>query len=729
MVDSLGEPGSGRGTIIIRKHERHDLEKMFCPETVAVIGASAQEGKVGHAVFRNLLTNGYTGVIYPVNPKARSIMGVRSYASVKEIQDNIDLAVIIIPARAVPGVLAECGQLGVRNAIVISAGFKEVGGEGIELENELKEISRKYNINLVGPNCLGIMNTDPKVRLNASFARVMPAAGQIGFVSQSGALACAVLDYAKAEGVGFSKCVSLGNKAVLNEDDFLCYLAQDSGTEVVALYVEDLSNGQEFIKIAREMTGEIRRPKPILAVKSGRSAQGAKAAASHTGSLAGSDAVYDAIFKQSGVLRVETVEDLLNYAVAFATQPLPRGKRVGIVTNAGGPGIIVTDSCVSHDLEIAQLSEATQRELRGVLPPAASVHNPVDVLGDAQHDRYEAALRIVLNDENVDGVIVILTPQYMTDIEEIATVIVRVKRETPKPILATFMGLYDTTKGEDILERGGVPHYPFPEGAVCTMAAMGEYARWLYRPRTTERVFVVDAPAAKAVIDKVRAAKRTALPEVEAVQVLAAYGFPVPVWKLARNEDEVRAACQELGFPLVLKIASPQILHKVDVGGVKLNIRSADQAVEEFKAMVERAKKVHPDAEIWGANVQKMAPPGKECILGAKLDPQFGHLIMFGLGGIYTEVFRDVSFRLAPLRELGALRMIQSVRAYRLLEGFRGEPPADIKTIADCLQRLSQLLVEIPQISELDINPLIVHEQGKGATVADARIILTESPR
>lgn len=716
---------SAEGTIIIRSLQRIDLTKMFYPESVAVIGASAHEGKVGNAVFKNLLYFGYKGVVYPINPRSRSILGVRAYPSVKEVGEQIELAVVIVPAGIVPDVLEQCGECGIMNAVVISAGFSEVGGEGIELEDRLKEVARKHRINLLGPNCLGVINTDPEIRLNASFARITPAEGSIAFLSQSGALQTAVLDYAKVEGIGFSKFVGLGNKAILNENDILCYLAQDRQTEVVCMYVEDLSEGKSFIRIARAMTCEVSKPKPILAMKSGRSPAGARAAASHTGSLAGTDEVYDAIFKQSGVLRVDTVEQLFDYAVAFAHQPLPSGKRVGIVTNAGGPGIIVTDACSRLGLQIPTLQESTKEKLRLSLPPAASVHNPVDVLGDAQHDRYDTALRAVLNDDNVDGVIVILTPQYMTDIEEIANVVASAEKETPKPVLATFMGLYDVSRGVEILKERGVPHYRFPEGAVHALSAMCEYAWWLRRPRTFERRFEVDRDRAVQVIEKARKEGRRALPETEALEVLEAYGFPVPPFRLARSKEDVDKACREIGFPVVIKIASPDILHKFDVDGVKLNVGSVEEAVAEFEAMVERARERVPEATLWGVNVQKMAPPGKECILGVKLDPHFGHLLMFGLGGIYTEAFRDVSFRLAPIRQLGAVRMIKSIRAYPILKGIRGEEPSDIGKVAECLERLSQLVIEIPEIAEMDINPLIAHERGAGATVADTRIILT----
>jgi acetyltransferase len=702
----------------------HDLRPILEPQSVAVIGASRQPGTVGYAVLSNLLMGQYTGVVYPVNPKAKAICGVRAYSSVTEIPDPVDLAVVIVRASLVPQVLEECGQKGIKGAIVISAGFKETGPEGAKLEAQVKEIAHHYGIALVGPNCLGVINTDPNYRLNASFAKEMPLPGNIAFISQSGALCTAVLDYAKGQGIGFSKVVSLGNKADVNENDFLAYLWQDPQTQVILLYIEELSDGRRFLQLAREITGEGDSRKPILALKAGRTPAGARAVASHTGSLAGSDEVYEALFAQAGVLRADTVEDLFEYAIAFANQPLPNGRRTVIITNAGGPGIMATDACVRYGLELAQLSEETLDQLREKLPPHASLLNPIDLIGDAQHDRYEAALDAVLGDPNVDAVVVLLTPQAMTDIENIAHVIVQKSKQRVKPILACFMGLVDISAGVNILKENGVPCYSFPEDAVRALAAMVRYVDWVRRPRTGVKLFPVDTERARSLLSEAPVSEHGFVPEEVAFQVLEAYGFPVLPWGVAKTPEEAVSIARQIGYPVVLKVLSPDVVHKFDVGGVQLNLNSDSDVRQAFDKIINSVKQHLPEARIEGVIVQAMAKKGREVILGLKRDPQFGPILMFGLGGIYVEVLRDVTFRFAPVRELGAYRMVRDIRTYRLLEGVRGEPPADIDKIVECIERLSQLAIEQDLIEELDINPLIVYPQGEGAVVVDVRIML-----
>ena len=702
----------------------HDLRPILEPQSVAVIGASRQPGTVGYAVLSNLLMGQYTGIVYPVNPKAKAICGVRTYPSVLEIPDPVDLAVIIVRAPLVPQVLEECGQKGVKGAIVISAGFKETGPEGAKLEAQVREIAHHYGIALVGPNCLGVINTDPNYRLNASFAKEMPLPGNIAFISQSGALCTAVLDYAKGQGIGFSKVVSLGNKADVNENDFLAYLWQDPQTQVILLYIEELSDGRRFLQLAREITGEGDNRKPILALKAGRTPAGARAVASHTGSLAGSDEVYEALFAQAGVLRADTVEDLFEYAIAFANQPLPNGRRTVIITNAGGPGIMATDACVRYGLELAQLNEKTLEQLRQKLPPHASLLNPIDLIGDAQHDRYEAALDAVLDDPNVDAVIVLLTPQAMTDIENIANVIVQKSKQRVKPILACFMGLVDISAGVNILKENGVPCYSFPEDAVRALAAMVKYVDWIRRPRTGFKMFPVDTERARNLLSKAPVSEHGFIPEEVAFQVLEAYGFPVLPWGVAKTPEEAVSVARQIGYPVVLKVLSPDIVHKFDVGGVQLNLNSDSDVKQAFEKIINSVKQHLPEARIEGVIVQAMAKKGREVILGLKRDPQFGPILMFGLGGIYVEVLRDVTFRFAPVRELGAYRMVRDIRTYKLLEGVRGEPPADIDKIVECIERLSQLAIEQDLIEELDINPLIVYPQGEGAVVVDVRIMV-----
>ena len=704
------------------------LDAIFRPKSVAVIGATNREGSVGNAIFKNILLSGFGGTLYPVNPKAASICGVHCFTNVSAIPDEVDLALIIVPASAVPDVLEECGQKGVRGAVIVSAGFKEVGPEGAELEKRAAAVAQRYGIPLVGPNCLGVINTEESVMLNASFARCMPKRGNIAFLSQSGALCAGILDYARGRDIGFSKFISFGNKADVTEMDLLRYLAHDESTDVILMYLETLVDGRAFIELAREITGEIAHRKPILAIKSGRTTQGAAAARSHTGALAGSDIVYDAIFAQAGILRVDSVEELFDFAVGFSRQPLPKGNRFAIVTNAGGPGIMATDAAIRHGLELAKLRPETLESLKAKLPPTANLFNPVDVIGDATHERYRAALSAVLTDDNVDALVVLLTPQSMTDIEAVAECIGEMAPQFQKPVLASFLGHVDVSAGVQILARHGIPNYEFPENAARALAAMHRYTQWVRRPRTRERRFTVDTARVRDIFARARATGRTFLPEVEALAVLEAYGFPMLPHGLAGTEDEAAALVEKFGQPVALKIASPDVVHKVDVGGVLLNISTPEEARAGFTKITNGVKQTMPGARLLGVEVQAMAPMGTEVILGISRDPVFGHMIMFGLGGTYVEVLKDVSFRLVPIRELGARNMVKSIRAARVFEGFRGQPAADTDAIAECIERLSQLAMDFPEIEELDINPLIVHAQGKGAHVADVRIALAAQP-
>ncbi len=713
---------SGRKSKIVNVMTKN-IEFIMSPRSIAVVGATNRPGSVGLAVFRNILSVGFEGVLYPVNPKAKSVQSVKAYPKLMDIPDEVDLAVIIVPAEIVCSVLEEAGQKQVKGAIVISAGFKEIGGHGVELENRLKEVIAKYDIRLVGPNCLGVINNNENVRMNASFATRMPIAGNIAFISQSGALCTAVLDYAEGRNIGFSKFISFGNKADVNEIDLLRYLKDDPDTDVILMYLEDITNGREFLETAREITWQAR--KPILAVKSGRSVEGARAAASHTGALVGSDSAYDAIFYQSGILRVEGIAELFNRAIAFAKQPIPKGNRIAIVTNAGGPGIMATDAAIRHNLEIAALSEETKRRLREELPPTASIENPVDVIGDATHERYEAAIRQVLMDENVDGAIVILTPQAMTDILETAEIVPRVVKDIDKPMLCSFMGIVDVSEGIRYLENHGIPNYAFPEAAVRSMASMAFYGYLLSLDKRQVRRVAADRDTAAVVIKKKLAGRDSyCMSEKEANEILQCYGFPVLKSALLKDSSQVDEAAEEFVFPVAMKICSPDIVHKFDVGGVRLKIKTKEEARKAFEDIIENVKKFSPSAKIDGVIIERMAKGGVEVILGAVRDPKFGPICMFGLGGTFVEAIKDVTFRLAPMWEISAEIMIQTIKAYSILKGARGAPPCDIDAIKDCILRLSQMLTDHPEIAELDINPLIVYPEGQGCVVADSRILL-----
>jgi len=711
------------------KPEKRTLKSLFEPKSIAIIGASRRPEAVGYAILNNLIAGGFKGKIFPVNPKADEIFGAHCFSSLKEIPETIDLALIIVPSTTVPSILKESAEKGAQAAIIISAGFREIGGEGIKLEAEVKKIADEFHIPVLGPNCLGMINTDPSFAINASFSRTMPRAGNIAFLSQSGALCAAILDYAKGKNIGFSKFVSLGNKTDLNELDMLQYLKNDSKTDVILMYLEDLVNGRVFIDMVREITGEISPSKPILAIKSGRTPQGAKAASSHTGSLMGSDEVYDAIFAQAGVLRVDSVEELFNFAIGFANQPLPQGNRVVVVTNAGGPGIMATDACVRYGLEMATLEPSTIQKLKTVLPPTANFSNPIDVIGDAQHERYEAALHTVVEDPNVDALIVILTPQAMTDIEEIAKVIVSLDRKTNKPVLTCFMGIVDVSPGVKILEENYVPHYSFPEDAARTLGAMHRYQQWTLRPRTDVKKFQVDAKAADKVLSESLQKQLSFLCIDESMRILQAYGFPLLPWQMAGSIEEVISKAREIGFPVAMKIVSPQLIHKFDVGGVKLNLKNEKEVEDAYREVVQTIAVKPPKIDFRGVLIQAMARKGQEVILGMNRDPHFGPILMFGLGGIYVEALKDVTFRLAPIREYGARRMVESIRTYSILKGIRGQKPSDIQKIMECLERLSQLSCDHPEISEIDINPLIVYSEGEGVAVADARIIVAPNTK
>lgn len=700
-----------------------DLKTVLAPRSVAVIGASGRRDSVGRAVFANILFSGYQGIVYPVNPKVKSILGVRTYPSILDVPDEVDLAIVIVPNIAVRKVIEECGIKGVKGAVVITAGFREIGEPGAKLEAEFIETARKYEISIIGPNCVGIINTDPDVSLNATFARPFaPKPGHIAFVSQSGAFGVAALEYARKRDIRLSKFISVGNKADVNENVLLETLRDDELTRVILLYLEDLVNPSEFMELAREISEK----KPILVIKSGRTSAGARAASSHTGALAGSDEIYNAFFTQAGVIRVENLEELFDCGLAFASQPPPRSNRVAIITNAGGPGIVATDMVIKQGARLAALEERTKERLGRVLPPTAALENPVDLIGDAREDRYETAIRIVLEDDGVDAAVIICTPTVFTNLEAIATTIRDTVPRYRKPITVCFMGTEDVEKAALLLEEAGIPHYLFPEIAAKVIARLCEYGWWIRRPLTGVKKFEdVDKKQAASIITKAREAGRLFLPEPEAYGLLEAYGFPVAPFSLVRTEEECLKEAARLGYPVVLKVVSPQILHKVDVGGVLLNIEDPEHAARAYRELLARLKRRLPEAEIWGVLVQKMIKGGKETILGLKRDSLFGPVIMFGLGGVYVEAMRDVSFRIAPLRELTASRMVKEIRGYRILEGYRGEVRSDVEKIEECLKRLSQLALDFPEVGELDINPLLVLSEGKGALVVDARILLS----
>ena len=697
------------------------LDSFFEPRSVAVIGASREEGKVGHDVLRNLIQYKFAGKLYPINPKADEILGLKCFPSVRDVPCEVDLAVIVIPARFTPGVVEECAQKKVPALIIITAGFKETGREGAKLERRVLEIARRNGMRIVGPNCLGLINT--ATDLNASFADGMPVKGNIAFLSQSGAFGTAILDWAIGEKIGFSKFISVGNKADVDEVGLIEAIGADSDSAVLLGYVESIAHGTDFMATARRIS----KRKPIILLKSGGTAAGARAASSHTGALAGSEDAYTAAFAQCGVLRASKVADLFDWGLAFSYQSGIKGPHIALVTNAGGPGIIATDAVENSSLRIADLSKSTTESLREALPPTASVYNPIDVLGDARADRYSLALDAALSDPNVDGVVVILTPQTSTEPLPTAEVIAQATAETDKPVLACFMGGMTTAPGARYLMEHRVPVYPFPERAVAAMDVLYRQRQWIQSPESETPRFDMDRQKLEEIFAAARAVGRLELGEQEAREVITACGFRVPQSQLARGADEAARIAEETGFPVVMKIASPDILHKSDVGGVRVGLESREQVREAYRTMMERVRRRMPDAEIRGTLIQEMVRGGKEVILGIMRDPQFGPMLMFGLGGIYVEVLKDVSFRIAPITRADAGAMMTEIRSHALLRGVRGEAPADLDAVADGLLRLSQLAADFPEIMEIDVNPLCVFSQGEGAIAIDARLTLTPS--
>ncbi len=695
------------------------MKKLFNPKSIAVIGASRQEGKVGHSVLKNLLQYGYPGKIYPINPKAEKILRTRAYSTIFAVEGEIDLAVVAIPSQFVPSILKDCVSKKIGAVVIISAGFKESGKQGSQLERELVEIIKNSGIRVLGPNCLGIIDTASS--LNASFAAGMPSPGNIAFFSQSGALCTAVLDWALGEDVGFSKFISLGNKVDIDEVDMLLTLADDQETKVILGYLEGVSNGTRFMEVAREVS----RKKPVIIIKSGRTQAGARAASSHTGTLTGLDTAYEAAFRQCGIIRAETVQNLFDYAIAFAHQPLPRGPNLAILTNAGGPGIIAADAVENSILQMASFRENTISKLRKELPSNASVYNPVDVIGDAGADRYEKAMKTIVDDPGVDSLTVILAPQAMTKIKETAEVIRKISSAvSDKPIVSSFMGRLEVKEGIRILRSGKIPNYSYPERTISALEAMVKYRKWKETPSGKTLSFEVDKKKAEEIFTKAKEKSEANLTAEETREVLSAYGFFLPQRIVTETSREAISAANSLGYPVVMKIVSPDILHKSDVGGVKVGITEKSQVARSFEDLISNAKRFMPEALILGVTVEEMIVPGKEVVLGSSRDPSFGPLLMFGLGGIYVEVLKDVSFRIAPLTFNEAELMIKEIRSYPILKGVRGEEPSDLIAVRESLLRLSQLVTDFSEILEIDINPLMVLPTGKGAVVIDSRLTI-----
>jgi acetyltransferase len=695
------------------------FEEFLNPKTIAVVGASRTPGKVGHSIVKNMLDAGFEGHIVPVNPSATEVLGLKCYKDVGDYAGKVDLGVITVPAPLVMQAVKSLIDKGVKYVVVITAGFKETSREGADLQKEIAALCRTAGVRMLGPNVVGFINTHKK--LNASFALSMPSTGSISVITQSGAVCSVLLDWAKGSKVGLGILISIGNKADLTEVDLLSALAEDEDTKVIAGYLEDINAGDEFVKVATQVASK----KPIVFLKAGTTQAGKRAASSHTGSLAGVDTAYAAAFKRSGVIRAETFDDLLDYSMAFSMQPLPKGNRVAVITNAGGLGILAADAVENSGLVMAQLREETIKVLRATLSPAASLGNPIDALGDSSAKQYAAVVDAVQKDANVDAVIILFAPQAMSQpastVEEIAKILSR-----DKPVLAAFMGGYAIREAREKLAEKSIPSYPSAERPVKALKVMVDYSVWRNRPPRVVTRFPVNRRRVERIIAHHVRTHDKEIGEAEAKEILRAYDFPIPEGAVVMTPQEAVEIAQRVGFPVAMKVHSPDIIHKSDFGGVRLNLGSPEAVQDAFELMMLRISKRMPDARLEGVYVEKMIDKGREVILGMSRDPQFGPMLMFGLGGIFVEVMKDVAFNLAPITADEAMQMLTSTRSYQLLKGARGQAGVDLTQIAGALQRISQLATEFPMIVELDINPYIVGQIGTESVVADARMTLDE---
>ena len=706
------------------------LDAIFRPQSIAVVGASRRPGSIGREIMHNLIEYNFHGKVFPVNPKADYIHSIKAFPTVSAIPDPVDLAIIVVPREAVLAAVDDCGKKGVKGLIVITAGFGETGEEGREIERDLGERIRRHGMRMVGPNCMGVINTDAAVRMDATFAPAMPLSGRIGFMSQSGALGVAILNIARQLDIGFSYFVSMGNKTNVSGNDLLVEWEDDPHTDLVLMYLESFGNPRQFVQTARRVT----KRKPIVAVKSGRTPAGALAASSHTGAMVtaqGLDIATDALFEQSGVIRVDSVEDLFDLAMGFSKNPLPRGNRLGILTNAGGPAIMATDTAIGLGLRVGKLSERTAAELRRLLPPEASVGNPVDMTPKSDRSKYDACARVMLEDEGIDSLLVVFVPPMMINAMEIVLGMEELRRQFLKPVVGVMMAPEEFFKELNEKHPGHMAIYLFPESAVRALAALDRYRQWRERPAGKIRQFDVNRAAVEDLLEEVGGQGRRQLTAAEGLRLLEAYGIPAARSVTASHLAELTQRARGFPFPAALKLISPDVVHKTEVGGVALDLRTPEELAAAARRMIESlGSQRHRKGEGAEAHqsflLQEYVRGGREVILGMTKVPNFGPFVMFGLGGVYVETLKDVIFRVPPLTDLDAEEMIRQIRGYRLLEGVRGEKPIDFGALAEMLQRFSQLIEDFPQIEEIEVNPFLVFPEGRNFRAVDARVRLAD---
>ncbi|MFC1556681.1 acetate--CoA ligase family protein [candidate division KSB1 bacterium] len=696
-----------------------NFDAIFKPKSVAVIGATMREGSLGRTIMSNLVGYEFNGKVFPVNPSKPVVHSIKCFPTIEHIPDEVDLAVIIIPKEYVLEATEQCGRKGVKGLVTLTAGFREVGGPGIKLEEELVAICRKYGMRMIGPNCMGVVNTDPVYKMNATFAPEFPAAGNIGFISQSGALGVAIISQAKRYNIGLSMFASVGNKADISGNDLIEYWEDDPRTDVILLYLESFGNPRNFTRIAKRVS----RKKPIIAVKAGRSVAGAKAASSHTGAIAGMDVAADAILEQCGIIRVTSIQEMFELAVAFSRKKYPKGKKVAIVTNGGGPAIMAADACSSVGLEVPVFSPSTKAQLKKLLPPEAAISNPVDMIASGGPDDYENVLNVISEDDDIDAIMVIsVTPPTLVEPRAVIRKIAQVFKTTDKPLLTVVMGK-DVMQRTDIADKvPDIPAYQFPEPPALAIAEMLRYNKWRTKPEGKIKKFAVDKKSVQKILDKKEAVKPQYLSDEEVYGILSAYGLNIVDSTVAKTHEEAADVADRLGFPVVLKGKAQGLIHKSDVGGVAVDLRNRGEVIEAYYDIRKKINR-HKKDSFQAVRVQKMIQSGKEVILGMTSISQFGPLLMFGLGGIYVEIIKDVHFRTAPITDLEAEEMISSIKGYQILKGVRGEKGVDLNSIKDTLLRVSQLVTDFECIQAIDINPFMVGDRKENSHIVDARIL------